>query len=202
MPGYLAISSLNASIHRFWLAAVGCAETTATSPLGSAPSSRISNCAPNRPIESLVAWLTKNGRPPEAVGVEGDDLGAQLLRALHRGNDRVRIARRHGDRRDVTVGEAVDDVDLRLGAGFRRAVILDLAAGLFGGDLGAGERGVVIRVGGRLDDHAQFEIGGHRGGRQRGDRHAGQKQFSKPVGHFSLPCVVSWRIVSGDRASR
>ena len=186
----MAISSLNASIHRFWLAAVGWADTTATSPLGSGPSSRISNSAPKRPIESLVAWLTKNGRPPTASASKVTTLAPSFCARSMAGTTASGIARRHGDRRDVAIGKAVDDIDLRLGAGFRRAVVLDLAAGLLGGDLRAGQRRVVIGVGGRLDHHAQFEIGGV--GRAAHHQAAGMAVVAaRSAAESALDCLTS-----------
>ena len=117
------------------------------------------------PTNSSVAWLTRNGRASGSrIRVEGDDLGAELGGPLHRLDDRLRIARRHRDGWDVAVSKVVDDVDLRLWARLRRAVVVRRAADLAGGHPRASQRRVVVRVGGLLDDHCEFEVVGERGG--------------------------------------
>src|SRR5260370_279416 len=57
-------SSRKAAIQAFWFAAVGWAETMATFPLY--PITSASLPAPHLPTDSVVAWLTKNGRPAGA----------------------------------------------------------------------------------------------------------------------------------------
>ena len=92
------------------------------------------------------------------IGIEGDDLGADALGALHRGRHGVGIARRDRNRGDAAVGEVVDDRDLRLAARLRRAVVLRGPADLLGGHLRPREGGIIVGVGGLLDHHGQLEV--------------------------------------------
>ena len=73
----------------------------------------------------------------------------------------------------MAIGEVVDQLDLRLRARLRRAVILGGAAGLLGGDLRALQRRVVVGVGGLLDHHGELEIVGPGGACALGQRHDG-----------------------------
>ena len=58
----------------------------------------------------------------------------------------------------MAIGEVVYDVDLGRGARLGRAVILDRASDFLSCDLRSGQRGIVVGIGRRLDDHSQMEI--------------------------------------------